>query len=72
MHTWLKHKYAVQKRTGGYRSGHNDGVRRGTQRRKLNDKAKLQVSATQPRVTLLLLPNGKRRFVRELPEKKES
>jgi hypothetical protein len=64
-HTWVKAKYATDKTTGGYRSSHNDGKRRVAPRRKLKDRERAAAQARQPHVTLVLLPSGKRRFVRE-------
>jgi hypothetical protein len=64
--TWLKAKYRRSDRTDGHTSKHNDGTRRrASPRRKLNDQAKVAQHANQPIVTLVLLANGKRRFVKE-------
>jgi hypothetical protein len=62
----LKRKYAVDKPTGKYKSKHNDGAkRRARPRRKLGDKERAVAQANQPLVTLVLLPTGKKTFVRE-------
>lgn len=62
----LKGKYRAQRSTGRYKSKHNDGTRRrATSRTKVNDKRKVEILASQPLVTLWVLPSGKRRFVRE-------
>jgi hypothetical protein len=62
----LKGKYKINRPGSNYKSKHNDGTRRRTQRRKItNDKLKAQILASQPRVTMMLLPSGKIRFVRE-------
>lgn len=61
----LRAKYRRGGSTGGYKSKHNDGTkRRATPRRKVSDKLKQEIRATQPLVTLALLPSGKRRFER--------
>ena len=66
MHTWLKQKYAADKPAGSHKSKHNDNTKRRAQpRRKLNDKERAAQQARQPLVTLVLLANGKKRFVRE-------
>lgn len=67
MPTWLKKKYAAEKRRSGNLSHHNDGKRRVAPRRKLKDRDRADVQARQPLVTLVLLPSGKRRFTREYP-----
>lgn len=67
MQHWLKAKHADAKPTGKYKSKHNDGTkRRARPRRKATDKERAAIHATQPLVTLELLPNGKRRFTREV------
>lgn len=72
MHTWLKAKHADAKPTGKYKSKHNDGAKkRATPRRKATDKERAAIHASQPLVTLELLPNGKRRFTRVAAEAKE-
>lgn len=63
-HTWVKRKYVTTKTVGRYRSNHNDGKRRVASRRKLSDRERAAVRATQPRVVLVIGPTGKRRFVR--------
>jgi hypothetical protein len=65
---WLKNKYSRNRSTGSYRSSHNDSGTRGRRRRKANDAERAAMRATQPLVTLVLLPGGKRRFVRETEE----
>ena len=60
-----KSKYTQPKSTGKYKPSHNDSTRRRATKRKVSDKRKLEILASQPRVTLVLLPTGKRRFVRE-------
>jgi len=64
MRTWVKKKYVTGKQNSRYKSKHNDGTRRRL-KRKVGDAAKLRIRASQPLVTLVLLPTGKRRFVRE-------
>lgn len=66
--TWLKGKYRQPKSSGRYRSAHNDSGTRGQRRRKATDAQRAAMRATQPHVTLVLLPTGKRRFVRETRE----
>lgn len=64
-HTWVKKKYTMDKSVGKYKSKHNDGKRRSdAPRRKMNDKQKIEIAASQPLVTLVILSNGKRRFTR--------
>lgn len=66
MQTWIKAKYTSNKHGSRYKSKHNDGTRRGAVRRKItNDRIKAQIRDSQPLVTMVLLPNGKVRFVRE-------
>lgn len=66
MHTWVKAKYLRGKQNGKYKSKHNDGTRRGAARRKItNERVKAEIRASQPLVTMVLLPNGKVRFVRD-------
>lgn len=66
MKHWLKSKHASDKPVGKYKSKHNDGAKRRTRpKRKATDKERAAIHATQPLVTLVLLPSGKRRFVRE-------
>jgi len=60
-----KAKYRQPKSTGKYKPAHNDSVRR-RRRVKVSDRHKLEILASQPKVTLVLLPTGKRRFVREV------
>lgn len=60
-----KYKYRQPKSSGKYKSSTNDSTRRRANKRKVSDKLKLEILASQPRVTLVLLPSGKRRFVRE-------
>lgn len=62
--TWLKAKYKMNKRTGPYKSRHNDGAKRRV-KRPISEKERAQIRASQPLVTLHILPNGKRRFVKE-------
>lgn len=59
-----KTKYTQPKTRGKYKPSHNDSTRR-RPRHKISDRAKLEQQETQPNVTLVLLPSGKRRFVRE-------
>jgi hypothetical protein len=63
--SWLKAKYTQSKTRGKYKSSSNDSGSRGKNRRKVNDKERAEIHARQPSVTLVLLPSGKRRFVRE-------
>lgn len=63
--TWLKAKYSRGKSTGRYRSNHNQQGDRSKRRRRASDAERAAQQASQPRVTLVLLPSGKRRFVRE-------
>jgi hypothetical protein len=60
-----KSKYTQSKTRGKYKSSSNDSTRRRAGRHKVSDKRKLEILASQPKVTLVLLPSGKRRFVRE-------
>lgn len=69
MQHWLKAKHASDKPAGRYKSKHNDGTKRRVKpKRKATDKERAAMSATQPLVTLVLLPSGKRRFTKELRE----
>lgn len=65
---WVKHKYTQPRTTGKYRSSSNDSGTRGRRRRKASDAERAAMRATQPNVTLVLLPGGKRRFVRDTQE----
>lgn len=67
MHTWLKNKYSRNKTTGRYRSSHNDQGDRSRRRRPATDAERVALRARQPEVTLVLMPNGKRRLVRRYP-----
>lgn len=58
----LRKKYKVGK-TVGYKSKHNDGTRRKL-KRKASDAMKKMITESQPRVTMVVGPTGKRRFVR--------
>lgn len=64
--TWLKAKYKASKRAGNYKSKHNDGSKRRAPKRAISEKEKARQRATQPLVTLHVLPNGKKRFVKEM------
>lgn len=66
-HQWLKAKYSQSRSTGRYRSSHNDSGTRGRRRRKATEAQRAAIRAAQPRVTLVLSPGGKRRFVHEPP-----
>jgi hypothetical protein len=57
-----KRKHRDPKTTGKYRSTANQSGKR--HRRKATTEERRQMQATQPDVTLVLLPSGKRRFVR--------
>jgi hypothetical protein len=60
-----KEKYRVEKTRGKNKPSHNDkGV---STRRHASDAERREIQAWQPKVTLVLLPSGKRRFVREYP-----
>lgn len=63
--SWLKAKYTRPKTAGRYRSSSNQAGTRGKTYRKATDRERAEIQARQPRVTLVLLPSGKRRFVRE-------
>jgi hypothetical protein len=65
---WVKAKYLRPKTGGRYRSSSNDSGTKGKTRRKASDAERAAMRATQPRVTLVLLPSGKRRFVHETEE----
>lgn len=65
--TWLKAKYRRSRSTGRYRSSHNDQGTRSKTRRRASDRERAAQQATQPQVTLELLPSGRRRFVRVYP-----
>lgn len=65
--TWVKHKYTRSKTSGRYRSSSNDSGTRGKTYRKASDKERAEIQARQPDVTLVLLPSGKRKFVRVYP-----
>lgn len=60
----VKKKYQVTVPGSRYKSTSNDSVRRRT-RRKVSDKLKLEIQASQPRMVLVLLPSGKKRMRRE-------
>lgn len=60
-----KRKYTRNKSVGGNKPSSNDSTRRRAGKHKVSDKRKLEIQASQPRVTMVLLPNGKRRFVHE-------
>lgn len=62
--TWLKAKYARDKTTGRYRSGHNQQGDRSKRRRRATDAERAAQAASRTDVTLVLLSSGKRRFVR--------
>lgn len=62
---WIKSKYTQPKTRGKYKSSSNDSGARGKNRSKVNDRERAVIQARQPIVTLLLLPSGKRRFVRQ-------
>lgn len=65
--TWIKHKYTQTRTAGRYRSSSNDSGTKGKTKRKASDAERAAIHARQPRVTLVLLPSGKRRFVHEPP-----
>jgi hypothetical protein len=65
---WVKAKYLRPKTGGRYRSSSNDSGTKGKTRRKATDAQRAAMRATQPLVTLVLLPSGKRRFVHETRE----
>jgi hypothetical protein len=63
---WLKAKYRKPKPVGKYKSSlTGDSTKRRPNKHKMSDKRKLEIKAEQPLVTMVLLPSGKRRFVRE-------
>lgn len=62
--TWLKAKYADPKRTGHYRSNHNQQGDRSKRRRRATDAERAAQRERHVAVALVLLPSGKRRFVR--------
>jgi hypothetical protein len=68
--TWLKAKYRTIKTKGRYRSSSNDSGGK-TRRVVLGHylHARPKDVPIVPEVTLVLLPSGKRRFVREYPDR---
>lgn len=70
--TWVKHKYTRTKTAGRYRSSSNDSGTRGKTYRKVSDQERAAIRARQPEVTLVLLPSGKRRFVRHYHARNEA
>lgn len=60
----LKKKYRREIKVEGYTSKHNDGTRRRL-KNKVSDAMKKRISASQPKVTLVVNATGKRRFVKE-------
>lgn len=65
--SWLKAKYVRDKTTGRYRSSHNQQGDRSKRRRRASDAERAAQLTTRPNVTLVLLPSGKRRFIRVDP-----
>lgn len=65
--TWLKAKYSRDKTTGRYRSSHNQQGDRSKRRRRATDAERVAQRERHVAVALVLLPSGKRRFVRVDP-----
>jgi hypothetical protein len=64
---WVKAKYTRDKTVGRYRSSHNDQGTRSKNYRKASDAVRADQLARRPAVTLVVLPSGRRRFVRVYP-----
>lgn len=60
-----KRKHREPKTAGRYRSSANQSGKKN--RRKASPAERQEMQARQPHVTLVILPSGKRRFVRRYP-----
>jgi hypothetical protein len=61
-----KLKYRQEKTRSKYKPSHNDNNK--STKHKSTEQERREMQARQPKVTLVMLPSGKKRFVHEYPE----